>query len=413
MIRLVEAAQNDQAPIQKRVDIISSYFVPAVILLSILTAVIWLLVGPEPRLTYAIISAVSVLVISCPCALGLATPTAIMVGVGRAARKGILIKSAESLQFAAKMDVVLFDKTGTLTMGKPTVDRIQVFNEHPQLLSVLASLERRSEHPISKAICDFLKENDKGLELENFQTLSGKGLSASFSGISYFAGNLRWMTENKIVINTAQEKIIAEIYDEGNSPMFFANEENLLAIIALSDKINGSAKQAIELLKSKGIQIYMLTGDNTIAAGKVAKALGIENFLAELLPSDKTAFVKNLRNSNKKVAMVGDGINDAAALANADLGIAMNGGTNIAVEAADVVLLNDNLLQISELIHISKRTMHILRQNLFWAFIYNILGIPIAAGLLYPFFGILLDPMIAGAAMAFSSVSVVLNSLRI
>jgi Cu2+-exporting ATPase len=298
-------------------------------------------------------------------------------------------------------------------MGKPTVDRIQVFNEHPQLLSVLASLERRSEHPISKAICDFLKENDKGLELENFQTLSGKGLSARYSGISFFAGNLRWMTENKIVINSAQEKIIAEIYDEGNSPMFFANAKNLLAIIALSDKINGSAKQAIELLKSKGIQIYMLTGDNTIAAGKVAKALGIENFLAELLPSDKTAFVKNLRNSDKKVAMVGDGINDAAALANADLGIAMNGGTNIAIEAADVVLLNDNLLQISELIHISKRTMHILRQNLFWAFIYNILGIPIAAGLLYPFFGILLDPMIAGAAMAFSSVSVVLNSLRI
>jgi Cu2+-exporting ATPase len=413
MIRLVEAAQNDQAPIQKRVDLISSYFVPAVILLSILTATIWLLVGPEPRLTYAIISAVSVLVISCPCALGLATPTAIMVGIGRAAQKGILIKTAESLQFAARIDAILFDKTGTLTEGKPSVNSLKVFDDNPQNLLILASLEQSSEHPLSKAICQYLNSNEDKLALSNFENISGRGVKAVFSDQYYFAGNLNWMNENKISANEEQLKYLSELNETGDSLVFFANSTAILAIISLSDTIKSTSHKAIQSLKSKGLDVYMLTGDRSAAAKKIADELGIDNFVADLLPADKIDFVKKLQQSGKKVAMVGDGINDAPALAAANLGIGMNSGTNIAVESADIVLLNNNLMQISEMLHISKRTMSILNQNLFWAFFYNVLAIPIAAGLLYPVFGMLLDPMIAGAAMAFSSVSVVLNSLRI
>jgi Cu2+-exporting ATPase len=413
MIRLVEAAQNDQAPIQKRVDLISSYFVPAVILLSILTATIWLLVGPEPRLTYAIISAVSVLVISCPCALGLATPTAIMVGIGRAAQKGILIKTAESLQFAARIDAILFDKTGTLTEGKPSVNSLKVFDDNPQNLLILASLEQSSEHPLSKAIYQYLNSNEDKLALSNFENISGRGVKAVFSDQYYFAGNLNWMNENKISANEEQLKYLSELNETGDSLVFFANSTAILAIISLSDTIKSTSHKAIQALKSKGLDVYMLTGDRSAAAKKIADELGIDNFVADLLPADKIDFVKKLQQSGKKVAMVGDGINDAPALAAANLGIGMNSGTNIAVESADIVLLNNNLMQISEMLHISKRTMSILNQNLFWAFFYNVLAIPIAAGLLYPVFGMLLDPMIAGAAMAFSSVSVVLNSLRI
>jgi Cu2+-exporting ATPase len=413
MIRLVEAAQNDQAPIQKRVDIISSYFVPAVILLSILTATIWLLVGPEPRLTYAIISAVSVLVISCPCALGLATPTAIMVGIGRAAQKGILIKTAESLQFAARIDAILFDKTGTLTEGKPSVNSIKVYDDNPQNLLILTSLEQSSEHPLSKAICQYINSNEDKLALSNFENISGRGVKAVFSDKFYYAGNLNWITENKISANEEQLKYLTELNETGDSLVFFANSTAILAIISLSDTIKSTSRKAIQELKSKGLDVYMLTGDRRAAAQKIADELGIVNFAADLLPSDKIDFVKKLQLSGKKVAMVGDGINDAPALAAADLGIGMNSGTNIAVESADIVLLNNNLMQIPEMLHISKRTMSILNQNLFWAFFYNVLAIPIAAGLLYPAFGMLLDPMIAGAAMAFSSVSVVLNSLRI
>jgi Cu2+-exporting ATPase len=413
MIRLVEAAQNDQAPIQKRVDLISSYFVPAVILLSILTATIWLLVGPEPRLTYAIISAVSVLVISCPCALGLATPTAIMVGIGRAAQKGILIKTAESLQFAARIDAILFDKTGTLTEGKPSVNSLKVFDDNPQNLLILASLEQSSEHPLSKAIYQYLNSNEDKLALSNFENISGRGVKAVFSDQYYFAGNLNWMNENKISANEEQLKYLSELNETGDSLVFFANSTAILAIISLSDTIKSTSHKAIQALKSKGLDVYMLTGDRSAAAKKIADELGIDNFVADLLPAGKIDFVKKLQQSGKKVAMVGDGINDAPALAAANLGIGMNSGTNIAVESADIVLLNNNLMQISEMLHISKRTMSILNQNLFWAFFYNVLAIPIAAGLLYPVFGMLLDPMIAGAAMAFSSVSVVLNSLRI
>ena len=413
IIALVESAQGTASPIQKMVDRISAFFVPVVILISILSAFIWYFAGPEPKLTYALIAALTVLVISCPCALGLATPTAIMVGIGRAAAKGILIKSAESLQNASNIDVILFDKTGTLTEGKPTVNSIKLFDENPQLLSIITSLEHHSTHPISRSICEYLKEYNHNLIFENFENISGRGLKASFSGLYYFAGNSSLIHENGINFTHEQEKYIVALYELGQTAVFFADAHKILAIFSLSDKINSSAAQAIQALKFSGKEIYMLSGDNQRAAELVAEQLGIKNVLAELLPGDKTDFVKKLRASGKKVAMVGDGINDAAALANADLGIAMNSGTNIAVESADAVLLNNNLLQIPELLHISKRTMAILRQNLFWAFFYNVLGIPIAAGILYPFSGMLLEPMIAGAAMAFSSVSVVLNSLRI
>ena len=413
MIRLVETAQSSASPIQKTVDKISSYFVPAVIGISVLVAIIWLLAGPEPRLAHAIISAVTVLVISCPCALGLATPTAIMVGIGVAAQKGILIKAADSLQSSAQIDVILFDKTGTLTEGKPVVNNIKTFKDSLTILPLLASIEHRSDHPISKAICAFLKDYDNNIVLSNFENLSGKGLIAQFNDQHYFAGNLKLLTEHQIILNAEQELYIESLGNADETLVFFADQSQVLAIITLSDKIKSSSVQAIRALKSSNVEVYMLTGDNAKAAKSIAKEIEIEKFEADLLPADKIAFVKKIQASGRKVAMVGDGINDAPALAQADLGIAMNSGTNIAVESADVVLLNNNLNQIAEMIQISKKTMRILRQNLFWAFIYNVLGIPIAAGILYPFWGILLDPMIAGAAMAFSSVSVVLNSLRI
>jgi len=416
LIKLVEQAQSSQAPVQKLVDKISAIFVPTVVVFALLSGLLWWFFGPAPQLTHAVIAAVTVLVIACPCALGLATPTAIMVGIGAAAKKGILIKGAESLQAAQKIDSIIFDKTGTLTEGKPKVISEQWLQEDIDIIAVkrvLFSLANQSEHPLSKAICSYLQLKEDLTKIEEFKSVSGRGVSAFNAGMCFLLGNLQWMSENGIVLSE-KEKEIVEIEKQGaNTLIFYAQDTKLLAIFALSDQVKHTAVVAVDALKKMGIAVYMLTGDNAATAAKVANETGIDHVKSDMLPQDKIAFVKELQSQGKKVAMVGDGINDAPALAQADLGIAMNSGTDIAIESANMVLLKNDPLQVLEAIKLSRRTMRILRQNLFWAFFYNILGLPIAAGLLYPFWGILLDPMLAGAAMAFSSVSVVLNSLRL
>jgi Cu2+-exporting ATPase len=412
LIKLVEAAQSSQAPVQKLVDKVSAIFVPAVIVISLLSGLIWWFFGPEPQLTHAIITTVTILVIACPCALGLATPTAIMVGVGRAASKGILIKGAESLQSAKTIDAIIFDKTGTLTEGKPKVNELEWISESETVLNALSAIEKQSEHPLSKAIFAHLNPQVELPEVSDFKAVSGRGLNAKVNDIQYFAGNLKWMQENNIKIPPNSVQIADEWEMQGQTIIYFSDDKNLRSIIALSDIAKASAKKAVSLLKNMGIEVYMLTGDNNAAAAKIAADTGIENYRYEVLPQDKIEFVKQLQSQGKKVAMVGDGINDAPALAQANLGIAMNSGTDIAMESADMVLLKNDPLQVLEAMSLSRKTMRILNQNLFWAFFYNVLGIPIAAGALYPL-GVVLDPMLAGAAMAFSSVSVVLNSLRL
>jgi Cu2+-exporting ATPase len=412
LIKLVEAAQSSQAPVQKLVDKVSSIFVPAVIAIALLSGLIWWFFGPEPQLTHAIITTVTILVIACPCALGLATPTAIMVGVGRAASKGILIKGAESLQSAKTIDAIIFDKTGTLTEGKPKVNELEWISESETVLNALSALEKQSEHPLSKAIFAHLNPQVELPEVSDFKVVSGRGLNAKVNDIQYFAGNLKWMQENNINISPNSVQTADEWQMQGQTIICFSDDKNLRCIIALSDIAKASAKKAVSLLKNLGIEVYMLTGDNNAAAAKIAVDTGIEHYKSEVLPQDKIEFVKQLQSQGKKVAMVGDGINDAPALAQANLGIAMNSGTDIAMESADMVLLKNDPFQVLEAISLSRKTMRILNQNLFWAFFYNVLGIPIAAGALYPL-GVVLDPMLAGAAMAFSSVSVVLNSLRL
>ena len=335
-----------------------------------------------------------------------------MVGVGRAASKGILIKGAESLQSAKTIDAIIFDKTGTLTEGKPKVNELEWISESETVLNALAAIEKQSEHPLSKAIFAHLNPQVELPEVSDFKAVSGRGLNAKVNDIQYFAGNLKWMQENNINIPPNSVQTADDWEMQGQTIIYFSDDKNLRCIIALSDIAKASAKKAVSLLKNMGIEVYMLTGDNNAAAAKIAADTGIENYKSEVLPQDKIEFVKQLQSQDKKVAMVGDGINDAPALAQANLGIAMNSGTDIAMESADMVLLKNDPLQVLEAMSISRKTMRILNQNLFWAFFYNVLGIPIAAGALYPL-GVVLDPMLAGAAMAFSSVSVVLNSLRL
>lgn len=414
LVKLVEEAQSSEAPVQKLVDKISAVFVPSVLVIAILSAAIWWFFGPEPQFTHALIAAVTVLVIACPCALGLATPTAIMVGIGRAASKGILIKGAESLLAAEQINAIVFDKTGTLTEGKPKVDRdYWAISEKDNYCKILATMTRNSEHPLSKAVYEHIYDEGYNAEMSDFVSVSGRGIKAQKLGISFFVGNELWLSENKIRLSEAEKNESESMKTEGKTLVFFADETKLLAVFGLSDQIKENAAETVKKLKAKGFEIYLLTGDHHAAGKIVAESIGIDNLKAEVLPQDKIDFVKELQSNGRKVAMVGDGINDAPALAQSNLGIAMNSGTDIAIESADMVLLHNNPLQVISAINISKNTMGILKQNLFWAFFYNVLGIPIAAGVLYPFWGILLDPMIAGAAMAFSSVSVVLNSLRI
>jgi len=416
IIHLVEQAQASKPAIQKLADRIAGIFVPVVILISLLTASIWYIFGPEPTFTYALLSLITVLIIACPCALGLATPTALMVGLGKGAQQGILIKDAQALETAYKIDTLIIDKTGTITEGKPKViDIIWADNVDTALLSkIILTIESQSEHPIAEAISTHFKANTDALEMDDsFESHTGLGASIQYNNISYRIGNEKLMFENDISISEELNAKTVSLRNDAKTVVLISEGSEVVGIISVADKIKVGAKESIEKIQKMGIEIHMLTGDNELSAASVANNVGITNFQANVLPSDKGYFVKELQKQGRIVAMVGDGINDSHALAQADVGIAMGSGTDIAMESASLTLMHSDLKQISKAINLSKLTMQTIKQNLFWAFIYNIIAIPIAAGALYPTFGFLLSPMIAGAAMSMSSISVVSNSLRL
>jgi Cu+-exporting ATPase len=406
IIKLMEEAQTKKAPIQRFADNVSAYFVPVVITISVLTFVVWKFLVNEP-VSFALITAVSVLVIACPCALGLATPTAIMVGTGKGAKSGILIKGGEALETAHKLKYIIFDKTGTITKGKPEVTNIVTNNlSEKQFLEIAGSIERNSEHPLAEAIVSKAKK-EKTLfkKIINFKAIPGKGVTAKIGNKAYALGNSKLVT-----IDSSWKNKVHQLEEEGKTVMVLAEGKNLLGIIAVADEIKEDSPEAINELKKLGLKVFMITGDNQRTAKAIAKKVGIEHFFAEVLPEHKANHVKELQKKGK-VAMVGDGINDAPALAQADIGIAMGSGTDVAMESGSIVLMKNSLLDIPKAIKLSKMTMSKIKQNMFWALFYNVLGIPVAAGVLYPFTGWLLSPMIAGGAMALSSVSVVTSSL--
>lgn len=411
IIKLVENAQTSKAPIQRFADVISSYFVPLVLLISLLTFVSWYSIF-NAEFSFAMITTVSVLVIACPCALGLATPTSIMVGTGKGAQKGILIKGGEALETAHKLKYMIFDKTGTITKGEPEVTGIKSFSGHSEkeILKIAASVEKKSEHPLADAVVNDAKQKKLRLEdTENFKSIPGHGVVAKLSGKNYYMGNLKLMKDYNIDTLSVKPEII-DLENMGQTVMVLAENKKIIGLISVSDTIKETSAEAVRRLKKMGIEVYMITGDNERTAKAIAEKAEIENVFAGVLPEDKVDYVKKLQKSGK-VGMVGDGINDAPALAQANIGIAMGSGTDVAMETGDIVLMRNDLLDVPRAIKLSKLTMNKIRQNMFWALIYNTLGIPIAAGVLFPFTGWLLNPMIAGAAMAFSSVSVVTNSL--
>lgn len=415
IIKVVQQAQGSKAPVQKLVDKIAGIFVPVVIAISILTFMAWIIFGGENGFTYALLNSITVLVIACPCALGLATPTAIMVGVGKGAENNILIKDAESLEIAHKVNVVVLDKTGTITEGKPIVQEA-VYTNHITTIDkeVLMSIELRSEHPLAEAIVNYLKVDiNKSSDVTEFNSITGRGVIAKHNQSIYYVGNLEFMNENNIIIENDFIQKANKLQEEGSTVIWFSNDHNLLALYAIADKIKDSSINAIKSLHARGIEVYMLTGDNIITAKAVANKVGVQHFISNVLPSEKYDFIKKLQSEGKIVAMVGDGINDSQALAQADLSIAMGKGSDIAIDVAKITLISSDLQSVTKALILSKKTVMGIRQNLFWAFIYNLIGIPIAAGILFPINGFLLDPMIAGAAMALSSVSVVSNSLRL
>ncbi|MBP8652893.1 MAG: copper-translocating P-type ATPase, partial [Alistipes sp.] len=412
IIRMVQEAQGSKAPVQKLADKIAGIFVPAIIGIALLSFVLWLVFDPSGGLTHGILAAVTVLVIACPCALGLATPTAVMVGIGKGAEKGILIRDAVSLETAGKIDTVVMDKTGTLTEGKPVVTDIVWANGDDRAKAVFFSLEKLSEHPLADAVVHYFA-GVPTLNVERFGSLTGKGIEGTVDGVRYFAGSRRLLDEQGIVVGKELNIEAQRLSAEAKSIVWFADSEQALAVAAIADRIKDSSVEAVRELQAAGIDVYMLTGDSRAVAGHIAEKAGIRHFEAEILPQDKAAFVKRLQTLGHKVAMAGDGINDSAALAQADLSIAMGGGSDIAMDVAQMTIISSDLRKIPEAIRLSKQTVRTIRQNLFWAFIYNLVGIPVAAGALYPVSGFLLNPMIAGAAMALSSVSVVANSLRL
>lgn len=415
IIEMVSNAQRSRSPIQKLVDVVSSYFVPIVVLVSILTFIIWYFYGPEPSFAFAIINAVAVLIIACPCALGLATPVSIMVGTGKGALNGILVKNAEALETMGKIDTLVVDKTGTLTVGKPTVSSVIDFSIYSQyvILKLAASLEQNSEHPLSKAIVQLAKEKDiKLAKVENFKYISGKGILGDIGLVSIAIGNLKLM-EN---LNVDLKDAIArgnELRKNGETVVYMAIDGVLSGLISIYDPLKENSQNVIKEINRMGINIIMLTGDNKLTAESVASKLGIKEVYSDVLPENKLSIIRKLQRKGKIVAMAGDGINDAPALASSNVGIAMGTGTDIAIESAEITLMKGDLNGILKAYKLSKETMKNIRQNLFFAFIYNTLGIPIAAGLLYPFFGVLLSPIIAAAAMSLSSVSVIINALRL
>lgn len=418
IIRMVQEAQGSKAPVQKLVDKIAGIFVPVVIGIALLTFGAWMLLGGENAFTHALLTSVTVLVIACPCALGLATPTAIMVGVGKGAENNILIKDAESLELGYKVNAVILDKTGTITEGKPTVTDLawQVGDDEVARLSpILYALEAQSEHPLAQAVVDRLKqEGIRGVSLDSFESLTGQGITGRYNGQTYSVGNRRLMAEQgQLDQLTKVNGLVSRWQDEAKTVVYFADKTRILAILAIADPVKQTSREAIHTLRKRGIAVYMMTGDNKQTAQAVAKAVGVNDYRAEALPADKAAFVKELQAQGKVVAMIGDGINDSQALAQADVSIAMGRGSDIAMDVAKMTLITSDLNSVPKALQLSKKTVQAIRQNLFWAFIYNLIGIPIAAGLLYPINGFLLNPMIAGAAMALSSVSVVTNSLRL
>ncbi len=415
IVHMVSEAQRSRAPIQKMVDVVASYFVPAVMVIAVITLIIWGLWGPEPKLAHAIVNAVAVLIIACPCALGLATPMSIMVGTGRGATTGVLIKNAEALEIMEKIDTLVVDKTGTLTEGRPKLMEVvaQAGFDEDTVLKFGASLERNSEHPLAAAIVEGAKTKGEGLiDVIDFQSVTGKGVTGKIDGRQVAIGNVRLFEDLSIEYDSLKVKA-EELRQDGQTAMFVAIDENAAGILSVADPIKSSTPEAIKALHEEGIQIVMLTGDSHTTAEAVAKRLDIDEVIAEVLPEQKAEIIKNLQKDGHKVAMAGDGINDAPALAQAEVGIAMGTGTDIAMESAGVTLVKGDLRGIAKARRLSRGTMRNIRQNLFFAFIYNSLGVPIAAGVLYPFFGLLLSPMIAAAAMSLSSLSVVTNALRL
>ena len=414
IIRMVQTAQGSKAPVQKLVDKIAAIFVPIIMGIALLAFIFWLLIDSANGFSHGLMAMVTVLIIACPCALGLATPTAIMVGIGKGAEKGILIKDAESLEIAKKVNAVILDKTGTITEGKPAVADLIWIHEDDNAKSIFYSLEKHSEHPLANAVASYLILTDDDTEvvpIKNIENIPGKGIKGSFGGKTWFAGSARLMHENDIAFSPQLEQQAEEWEREAMTTVWFADDERTLAVTAIVDRIKESSIAAIDQLKKQGIEVYMLTGDQETTAFKTAAKAGIAHYRAGVLPHEKAAFVKRLQESGNIVAMAGDGINDSAALAQADLSIAMGKGSDIAMDTAQMTIISSDLLKIPEAIRLSTLTVRTIRQNLFWAFFYNLIAVPIAAGILYPINGFTLNPMIAGLAMALSSISVVANSL--
>ena len=412
IIRMVQDAQGSKAPVQKLVDRIARFFVPAIISISIIAFIAWIFLAPTNGFTNGLLAMVTVLIIACPCALGLATPTAIMVGIGKGAEKGILIKDAQSLEIAQKIDTIILDKTGTITAGHPVVVESLWENGFEHSRKILYSLEKLSEHPLSDAVVNTL-QNEKEISIDKFENVPGKGVKGIVGSQTYYAGNLSLLNDNHITIASHLQELANKWTQKAKTLVWFADSTQAIAAIALTDEIKQTSAQAISQLQKMGVEVYMLTGDNAISAQAISRKVGINHYKAGVLPNEKAQFIKELQANGKKVGMVGDGINDSAALAQADLSIAMGQGSDIAVDTAMATILSSDLLKIPETIRLSQLTIKTIYQNLFWAFIYNLIGIPIAAGIFYSVNGFLLNPMWASAAMAFSSVSVVLNSLRL
>ena len=410
IIRMVQDAQGSKAPVQKLVDKIAAVFVPAIMSIALLAFLVWIFLDPTNGFTHGLLSAVTVLIIACPCALGLATPTAIMVGIGKGAELGILIKDAESLEIARKVDTIVLDKTGTITEGKPKVTDL-IGPVDSSLTNIFCSLEKLSEHPLAEAVVNHFPNGS--VLIEQFESITGRGVQGRVGGKLYMAGNRSLLEEKRVRIDEGLSEEANRLTSDAKTVIWFADEKQALCLVAIADRIKETSEVAIRELQQMGIEVYMLTGDNESTARAIAGKMGIRHFRAGVLPQDKAAFVRELQRTGKHVAMVGDGINDSAALAQADLSIAMGQGSDIAMDVAKMTIISSDLTKIASAIRLSALTVRTIRQNLFWAFIYNTIGVPIAAGALYPINGFLLNPMIAGAAMAMSSVSVVTNSLRL
>lgn len=417
IIQMVQQAQGSKPPVQKLVDRIAGIFVPVVLMISVLSFILWMVVGGEGAFTHAILAMVSVLVIACPCALGLATPTAIMAGIGTGAENGILIKDAECLETAHRTDILILDKTGTITLGKPAVAGFHWLappESQTELRKILYLLESGSEHPMAEAITGFTgPAGDEELSVSQFESITGKGVKASVNGVVYLAGNLAMMREHEVEVSEELLAMAETWQHNARTLVFYARSREILALIAVADQIKETSAEAISELQKSGIQVIMLTGDNQHTASAIARQTGLREFRAGMLPGEKAEFVAQLQKSGKIVAMAGDGINDSQALAQADVSIAMGKGSDIAMDVAGITIISSDLKLIAKAFRLSEITVKTIRQNLFWAFFYNLIGIPVAAGILYPVWGFMLNPMIAGAAMAFSSVSVVSNSLRL